>query len=125
MVMPRSRSMSMESRIWSLASRAETALVAWRRRSARVDLPWSTWATMEKLRMLERSKGMGRDGRGGVGGRERGGEARVGWAAAAEGGNQPPGLVVAAEVPGVGGVHRAARVGVVVPADPRAEAVVA
>src|SRR5215813_2843346 len=51
MVMPRSRSMSMESRIWSRASRAETALVAWRRRSASVDLPWSMCAMIEKFRI--------------------------------------------------------------------------
>src|ERR1700759_5711805 len=43
--------MSIESRIWSLASRAETALVAWIKRSASVDLPWSMWAMMEKLRI--------------------------------------------------------------------------
>lgn len=31
----------------------EAAGVIWIRRSASVDLPWSIWATMEKLRMLE------------------------------------------------------------------------
>ena len=32
--------------------RSATVPVAWIRRSARVDLPWSIWATMEKLRMF-------------------------------------------------------------------------
>ena len=50
MVMPRSRSRSIESSSWSRASRSETALVACSRRSARVLLPWSMWAMMEKLR---------------------------------------------------------------------------
>src|SRR5690242_5605585 len=55
MVMPRSRSMSMESSTCSLPaiSRSVSPPVIWIRRSASVDLPWSIWATMEKLRMLE------------------------------------------------------------------------
>src|SRR4051812_7794364 len=55
MVMPRSRSMSMESSTCSLPaiSRSVRPPVIWIRRSASVDLPWSIWATMEKLRMLE------------------------------------------------------------------------
>src|SRR5262245_42771144 len=55
MVMPRSRSMSMESSTCSLPaiSRSDSPPVIWIRRSASVDLPWSIWATMEKLRMLE------------------------------------------------------------------------
>jgi hypothetical protein len=52
MVMPRSRSISMESSTCSTMSRAATAPVTWISRSARVDLPWSIWATMEKLRMF-------------------------------------------------------------------------
>src|ERR1700761_4905636 len=55
MVMPRSRSISIESRIWLVMSRAATVPVNWISRSARVDLPWSIWATMEKLRILDRS----------------------------------------------------------------------
>jgi hypothetical protein len=65
MVMPRSRSMSIESRIWSRASRAETALVAWRSRSARVLLPWSMWAMMEKLRICSGVSVIAGDGREG------------------------------------------------------------
>src|SRR5205085_2510350 len=55
MVMPRSRSMSMESSTCSLPaiSRSVSPPVIWIRRSASVDLPWSIWATMAKLRMLE------------------------------------------------------------------------
>src|SRR4029079_13489737 len=54
MVMPRSRSMSMESSTCSFPaiSRSVRPPVIWIRRSASVDLPWSIWATMEKLRML-------------------------------------------------------------------------
>src|SRR5579864_7935804 len=51
MVMPRSRSMSIESRIWSRKSRASTAPQRWIRRSASVLLPWSIWAMMQKLRV--------------------------------------------------------------------------
>ena len=51
MVMPRSRSMSMESRYCSRIRRGSTAPVSSRMRSERVDLPWSTWLMMEKLRM--------------------------------------------------------------------------
>ena len=47
--MPRSRSKSMLSRIWSSISRAETALHFSRSRSASVDLPWSMCAMMEKI----------------------------------------------------------------------------
>ena len=36
-------------------SRAVSPPVVWISRSARVDLPWSIWAMMEKLRILERS----------------------------------------------------------------------
>src|SRR5579859_535536 len=54
MVMPRSRSISMESSTCSLPaiSRSVSPPVIWIRRSAKVDLPWSIWATMEKLRMF-------------------------------------------------------------------------
>src|SRR5262245_26678048 len=51
MVMPRSFSISIESRTCSVISRAERPPVCWISRSDRVDLPWSMWATMEKLRM--------------------------------------------------------------------------
>src|SRR6185369_3506921 len=54
MVMPRSRSMSIESRIWSRKSRSSTAPQRWIRRSARVDLPWSMWAMMQKLRVFSK-----------------------------------------------------------------------
>src|SRR4051794_34998721 len=55
MVMPRSRSMSIESRIWSRKSRASTPPQRWMRRSARVDFPWSMWAMMQKLRMSSKT----------------------------------------------------------------------
>src|SRR5258708_5180376 len=55
MVMPRSRSMSMESSIWSWNSRSVTAPQRISRRSARVLLPWSIWAMIEKLRINDRS----------------------------------------------------------------------
>src|SRR5262245_58609498 len=51
MVMPRSRSISMESSTCSTISRALSAPVVWIRRSASVDLPWSICATIAKLRM--------------------------------------------------------------------------
>ena len=50
-VMPRSRSRSIESSTWSTAFLASIVPVRDSRRSASVDLPWSMWATMEKLRM--------------------------------------------------------------------------
>src|SRR4051812_32581263 len=59
MVMPRSRSMSIESRYCARMSRADTAPVSSSTRSDRVDLPWSMWAMIEKLRMRERSMGVG------------------------------------------------------------------
>jgi hypothetical protein len=49
-VMPRSRSMSIESRYWARMSRASTAPVISRMRSLSVDLPWSMWAMTLKLR---------------------------------------------------------------------------
>ena len=52
MVMPRSRSISIESSICSFMSRSATVPVSWISRSASVDLPWSIWATIEKLRMV-------------------------------------------------------------------------
>ena len=55
MVMPRSRSRSIESRYCERMSRASTASVISRMRSLSVDLPWSMWAMIEKLRMRERS----------------------------------------------------------------------
>src|SRR6185295_15226224 len=56
MVMPRSRSMSIESRIWSRKSRSSTPPVRWINRSARVDFPWSMWAMMQKLRMSSKTE---------------------------------------------------------------------
>src|SRR5882757_4358924 len=50
-VMPRSRSMSIELRYWARMSRASTAPVYSRMRSARVDFPWSMWAITLMLRM--------------------------------------------------------------------------
>src|ERR1043166_3696729 len=55
MVMPRSRSISMESSTCSFISRKERPPVAWIRRSASVDFPWSIWAMIEKFRMCARS----------------------------------------------------------------------
>src|SRR3954466_876972 len=54
-VMPRSRSMSMESRYWARMSLASTAPLSSRKRSASVDFPWSTCATIDKFRKRERS----------------------------------------------------------------------
>src|SRR5204862_2135835 len=51
MVMPRSRSRSIESRTWARISRGSTVCVSSRMRSASVDFPWSMWAMMLKLRM--------------------------------------------------------------------------
>src|SRR5580658_6791151 len=50
MVMPRSRSRSMSSRICACISRPVTEPVSSRRRSLNVDFPWSMWAMMAKLR---------------------------------------------------------------------------
>ncbi len=50
MVMPRSRSMSIRSRYCARMARSSTTPVSWSIRSARVDLPWSMWAMMQKLR---------------------------------------------------------------------------
>src|ERR1700680_1621592 len=52
MVIPRSRSISMESSTCSTISRSASPPVDWISRSARVDLPWSMCAMIEKLRML-------------------------------------------------------------------------
>src|SRR6476659_473255 len=52
MVIPRSRSMSIRSRYCARAARSSTTPVSWSIRSARVDLPWSMWAMMQKLRMI-------------------------------------------------------------------------
>src|SRR6478735_2529513 len=49
--MPRSRSRSIESSTCSRIWRASTVWVSSRMRSASVDLPWSMWAMIEKLRM--------------------------------------------------------------------------
>src|SRR3954468_20559340 len=49
--MPRSRSRSIESSTWARIDLASTVFVISRMRSASVDLPWSMWAMIEKLRM--------------------------------------------------------------------------
>ncbi len=54
--MPRSRSMSIESRYWARMSRISTAPVISRIRSASVRFPWSMWAMM--LRQRSRSRGI-------------------------------------------------------------------
>jgi hypothetical protein len=51
MVMPRSRSSSIESSTCSAISRSARPPHIWMKRSASVDLPWSMWAMIEKLRM--------------------------------------------------------------------------
>src|SRR5215207_6625775 len=51
-VMPRSRSSSIESSTCSRISRSDSVWVSSRMRSASVDLPWSMCATIEKLRIL-------------------------------------------------------------------------
>src|SRR3954468_18165703 len=50
--MPRSRSSSILSSTCGRCLRASTAPVTSRMRSASVDLPWSIWAMIEKLRMF-------------------------------------------------------------------------
>ena len=55
-VMPFSRSRSIESRTWLVIWRASIVWVSSSSRSASVDLPWSMWAMIEKLR--RRSWGM-------------------------------------------------------------------
>src|SRR5262245_26816307 len=60
MVMPRSRSMSMESSTCSTISRSASPPVSWISRSARVDLPWSICAMIEKLRILSMAAFMAR-----------------------------------------------------------------
>src|SRR5262245_57407359 len=49
-VMPFSRSRSIESRTWLVIWRASIVCVSSSRRSASVDFPWSIWAMIEKLR---------------------------------------------------------------------------
>src|SRR6476620_8825963 len=51
MVIPRSRSMSIRSRYCARIARSSTTPVIWSIRSARVDLPWSMWAMMQKFRI--------------------------------------------------------------------------
>src|SRR4051794_9914809 len=59
MVIPRSRSRSIESSTCARMSRDSTVCVISRMRSASVDFPWSMWAMIEKLRMRDWSA-MGR-----------------------------------------------------------------
>jgi hypothetical protein len=58
MVMPRSRSMSIRSRYCARMAGSSTTPVSCSIRSARVDLPWSMWAMMQKLRMQLRRRGV-------------------------------------------------------------------
>src|SRR6478672_7978928 len=51
MVMPRSRSIGFESSTCASISRSCRPPQSWMMRSAKVDLPWSIWAMIEKLRM--------------------------------------------------------------------------
>src|SRR5690242_13985833 len=51
MVMPRSRSIGLESSTWASISRSARPPQIWMMRSASVDLPWSMCAMMEKLRI--------------------------------------------------------------------------
>src|SRR5262245_59146031 len=60
MVMPRSRSMSMESSTCSTISRSARPPVDWINRSASVDLPWSICAMIAKLRMFSMAAFMAR-----------------------------------------------------------------
>src|SRR5690606_15740454 len=69
MVMPRSRSRAMLSSTWDCISRSARPPQIWIRRSASVDLPWSTWAMIEKLRIAESSLDKLRPGMGSVIGR--------------------------------------------------------
>src|SRR5947207_14595651 len=100
MVIPFSRSRSIESRTWLVIWRGSMVCVASRRRSARVDLPWSMCATMLKLRMRSggiigpklpsadaprpgaaRAPSMGRAWLGSLGGRVDHRTARAAWPA--------------------------------------------
>src|SRR5439155_11973344 len=60
MVMPRSRSMSIESSTCSTISRSARPPVDWISRSASVDLPWSICAMMAKLRIFSMAAFMAR-----------------------------------------------------------------
>ena len=62
MVMPRSRSKSMESRSWACISRLVTVRVVSSRRSDSVVFPWSMWAMIEKLRVWETTDILGKTG---------------------------------------------------------------
>ncbi len=54
--MPRSRSSSLESRTWARIALGSSVPVTSNSRSARVDLPWSMCATIQKFRMFEMRK---------------------------------------------------------------------
>src|SRR5262245_33831002 len=60
MVIPRSGSISMESSTCSTISRSARPPVVWISRSANVDLPWSIWAMIAKLRILSMAAFMAR-----------------------------------------------------------------
>src|SRR5699024_9849325 len=59
MVIPRSRSMSIRSRYCARITRSSTTPVSCSIRSARVDLPWSMWAMMQKLRSCSGAVALG------------------------------------------------------------------
>ena len=81
MVIPRSRSRSMVSRSWFCFSRSVMVPVSSSSRSARVDLPWSMWATMAKFRMWvwRAAMGLGEVSRRRGGRKGRAGVAVGGW----------------------------------------------
>src|SRR5690606_30283570 len=60
MVIPRSRSIGLLSSTCASISRSVRPPHSWMMRSASVDLPWSTWAMMEKLRICRIGSDMGR-----------------------------------------------------------------
>ena len=62
--MPRSRSKSIESSTCASISRSDKPPHIWMKRSERVDLPWSIWAMMEKLRMRSSMDCQGAGGKG-------------------------------------------------------------
>src|SRR5688500_20283706 len=83
-VMPRSRSIGLLSSTCASISRAVRPQHSWMMRSARVDLPWSTWAMIEKLRMFRMESdcieagAQGEGGDRGPGDRKSGGKGKRG-----------------------------------------------
>jgi hypothetical protein len=79
MVIPFSRSRSIESSTWLVIWRGSIVCVSSRNRSASVDLPWSMCATMQKFRMRSWgiTRGTIRDGVDAAGQQAAGGPAGV------------------------------------------------